>query len=109
MPSNFIIFARPNEMANIFKNVKIIISIFYMITNQYFSQAIELKVIERFNRWRLFYSDFVETNIVKDLISQYPELISFIPSSDMCCIYLKQSLTKSCACNEKETVSILLQ
>lgn len=80
-----------------------------MTTNQYFSQAIELKAIERFNRWRLFYLDFVETNIVKDLIIQYPELISFIPNSDMCCIYLKQISTESCVCNEKKTVSILLQ
>lgn len=39
--------------------------------------------MERLNRWRLFYLDFVETDAIQQFIMQYSELTSFTPSSDM--------------------------
>lgn len=68
-------------------------------------QALKFNAIERMNRWRLFYLDFVDEKMVQDLVIQYPELNSFTPSSDMCCIYLGQSVTDSCTCSGRITVS----
>lgn len=70
----------------------------------FISKAIKYKVIERFNRWRLFYLDFVGSNTTQELAMQYPELNTFTPHPDMCCIYLGRSAAESCACNGKINV-----
>lgn len=62
-------------------------------------------MIERFNRWRLFYLDFVESTTVQELVIKYPELNTFTPHPDMCCMYLGKSAAEACICDGKITVS----
>lgn len=56
------------------------------------------------NRWRLLYLDFVDIDAAQKLIIKYSELNSLMPSSEMCCVYLGQSMTDSCICHGKITV-----
>lgn len=70
-------------------------------------QAIQYNAIERMNRWRLFYLDFVDIRAVQELIVKYGELTSLTPSSEMCCVYLGKSVTDSCLCHGKITVHII--
>lgn len=56
------------------------------------------------NRWRLMYLDFVNVGIVQELTMRFAELNSLMPSSEMCCVYLGESVTDSCICHEKITV-----
>lgn len=78
-----------------------------MIANKIHSQAIQYNAIERMNRWRLLYLDFVDNRAVQELIVKYAELTSLMPSSEMCCVYLGQSVTDSCICHGKITVDII--
>lgn len=70
-------------------------------------QALKYKAMDRFNRWRLFYMDFMDSRAARQPIFQYPELTAFVPSIDMCCVYLKQPAGESCQCDEKIMVGIL--
>lgn len=67
-------------------------------------QGVQYKAIERMNRWRLMYLDFVDISAVQELIIKYAELNSLMPSSEMCCVYLGESVTDSCLCHGKITV-----
>lgn len=70
-------------------------------------QAMKFNAIDRINRWRLFYMDFSDIRSARQPIYQYPELTAFVPSMDMCCVYLKQAAGESCHCDEKVMVGIL--
>lgn len=116
MPSHFVIFARPTEMNDFLENVihwyhlsvqtlreHFAFATASLIVIHFLFQAIQYNAVEQMNRWRLLYLDFVDNNIVQQLIIKYAELNSLTPSSEMCCVYLGSA--DSCTCHGKITVN----
>lgn len=107
MPSSFVIFARTDEMDQMFKRVNVIVLLEYKYSNQdsylkinSFVKADKFDIIERPDRWYLFYLDF-PLRKSREISSNYPEITEFLPNSFMCCQY---SAKKNCDCANKLTV-----
>lgn len=83
IPTNYAILATAQQMNGLLK------------------QAMNYKIIEHPNRWRLIYLDFADKSSMPQIANLSPEITIFKPSAQMCCVYLSQSIDSNCECDGK--------
>lgn len=87
MPTNFAIFASADEMEKLYQ------------------KAVKYKIIERPNRWSLVYLTFPTIHQRKQNEMISAEIKQFLPSVDMCCVYLGLDRSQQCECSNTISVS----
>lgn len=61
-------------------------------------QAMNYKIIERPNRWRMVYMDFPDAILMPKIPDISPEITIFTPTIQMCCVYLRRPIDSNCEC-----------
>lgn len=61
------------------------------------------------SRWRFFYTDFIDKRAVQKKIGSFMDAKVFIPSEEMCCVYLQKKNQANCSCTPDINVRVTMK